>query len=153
VKSLGYAFLWVAALGCSASDRPAMQRALDVYAPGMEATSRADGDFNGDGMTDRALYGHDKSRELLIVLLSGPGATYRVVPIQERPLSPSPGTEISLKTHAAGPLVIPGEFKKLLDPKPPDRLEHEAIDVLYGNEAGEVCYWDGERFVTVPTGD
>lgn len=58
-----------------------MKRALDQYAPGFvrftpgeyaantNAVSRVDADFNGDSIPDVALYGHDKTRELLLVVL------------------------------------------------------------------------------------
>jgi hypothetical protein len=143
-----------------------MQRALDEfapgfqrftaseYAPGVDTTYRADGDFNGDGIPDLALYGHDASRELLLVLLSANAGSYRVIPLQERPFSRFPtGAYMYLRTHPAGPLEIPAGLKGLLEPAPPERIEHAGIAVGYGNEAGEVYYWDGRQFVNVQTGD
>jgi hypothetical protein len=134
---------------------PGFQRfAASEYAPGVDTTSRADGDFNGDGIPDVALYGHDASRELLLVLLSADSGSYRVIPLQERPFSPFPnGAYMYLRTQPAGPLQIPAGLKDLLEPAPPERLEHAGIAVGYGNEAGEVYYWNGRRFVKVQTGD
>lgn len=145
---------------------PPMQRALEEYAPGfrrftaseyapgVDTTYRAEGDFNGDRMEDVALYGRDETRELLLVLLSASNQTYRVIPLQERPFSPFPnGAYISLGTHPAGPLQLPAGLKELLDPAPPERIEYAGISVGYGNEAGEVYYWNGTRFVQVQTGD
>ena len=43
---------------------------------------QARGDFNGDGLADLALNGHDKTRELLIVILSRPDSSYKVVPLK-----------------------------------------------------------------------
>jgi hypothetical protein len=146
--------------------KPAMLRALNAYAPEfrrfaaseyaprVDTTYRADGDFNGDGVPDLALYGHDKTRELLFVLLSEGDTTYRVVPIEARKLEPfQSGAYVYLNTEPAGPLAIPPEFKRTLEPKPPDRLPYAAINVLYGNEAGVLYYWDGRQFVKVITGD
>jgi hypothetical protein len=105
--------------------KPAMARALDSYAPGfqrfaaseyaprVDTTYRADGDFNGDSIPDVALYGHDKNRELLVVLLSAPDSSYRVVPIEDRKLEPfQSGVYIYMNTEPPGPLEIPPEFKK-----------------------------------------
>jgi hypothetical protein len=144
----------------------AMQRAVESYAPdfqpfaaseyaaGVDTTSSARGDFNGDGVADVALYGHDDARELLFVVLSAPGARFNVVPLEEKPLAPfQNGAYIYLKTHPAGPLEIPAGLKALLDTVPPERLEYDAIDVGYGNEAGVLYYWNGQRFVKVVTGD
>jgi hypothetical protein len=143
-----------------------MRRALDdyapgfqrftpgEYAPGVDTSYRADGDFNGDGVPDVALYGHDATRELLLVLLSATSRSYRVIPLQERPFSPVPnGAYTYLRTQPAGPLQIPAGLRELLEPAPPERLEHAGIAVGYGNEAGEVYYWNGRQFMKVQTGD
>lgn len=145
---------------------PGMQRALDEYAPGfqrftaseyapgVDTTHWADGDFNGDGIPDVALYGHDATRELLLVLLSANSRSYRAIPLQQRPFSPFPnGAYIYLRTQPAGALEIPAGLRELLDPPPPERLEHAGIAVGYGSEAGEVYYWNGRRFMKVQTGD
>jgi hypothetical protein len=144
----------------------AMLRALKAYAPGfqrfaaseyaqrVDTTYRADGDFNGDGLPDLALYGHDSTRELLFVLLSRPDSNYRVIPIEDRKLEPfKNGVYVYLRTEQPGPLDIPAEFKRTIEPKPPERLRYAAIGVLYGNEAGELYYWNGKQFVKILTGD
>ena len=146
--------------------KPAMARALDGYAPGfqrfaaseyaprVDTTYRADGDFNGDSIPDVALYGHDKSRELLLVLMSAPDSSYRVVPILEAKLEPfQSGVYIYINTAPPGPIDIPPEFRKTLEPRPPERLPYSAINVIYGNEAGELYYWNGKEFAKVLTGD
>jgi len=47
---------------------------------------QAKGDFNGDGLADLALNGHDKTRELLIVILSQPGfCTQRPASVAQPP--------------------------------------------------------------------
>jgi hypothetical protein len=140
-----------------------MRRALDAYAPGFrrfaaseyaerqDTTYRAEGDFNGDGIGDVALYGHDDSRELLLVILSEPDSVYRIVPIEDRPLIlKAHEVFIALSTQSPGPLDIPDELKEADTPK---RLQHAAINVLYGQEAGELYYWKGDHFAKVATGD
>ena len=146
--------------------KPTMVHALEAYAPGFQrfaaseyaqhadTTYRADGDFNGDAIPDLALYGHDQTRELLLVLLSGPDSTYRVVPIRASKLEPfQNGVYIYLNTEPPGALEIPAEFKKTLEPKPPDRLRYAAINVFYDSEASVLYYWNGKEFVKVITGD
>jgi hypothetical protein len=145
---------------------PAMLRALIVYTPHFQrfaaseyaqhtdTTYRADGDFNGDAIPDLALYGHDETRELLLVLLSEADSTYRVVPISASKLEPfQNGVSIYLNTEPPGPVEIPAEFKKTLEPKPPDRLAYAAINVFYDSEASVLYYWNRKEFVKVITGD
>lgn len=167
--------LWaVVVLACAPDDgtsrssilNPQMQRALDQFAPGfqrfaaseyaagVDTTYRAGGDFNGDGTTDVALYGRDETRELLLVLLSAGTRGYDVIPLLDRPFSGlQNGAYIYLRTRPAGPLEIPAGLRELLDPAPPERLEHAGIEVGYGNEASEIYYWNGTRFVSIQTGD
>jgi hypothetical protein len=140
-----------------------MRRALDAYAPGFrrfaaseyaerqDTTYRADGDFNGDGIGDVALYGHDNTRELLIVLLSQSDSVYRVVPIEDRSLIiKAHEVSIALSTQPPGPLDIPDELKER---DTPSRLTNAGINVLYGQEASELYYWKGDHFAKVATGD
>jgi hypothetical protein len=140
-----------------------MRRILDAFAPQfirfaaseyaehVDTTYRADGDFNGDGIPDVALYGHDKARELLIVLLSDSDTVYRVVPLENRQLLTfENGVFIYLSTQPPGRLDIPDELKEA---DTPSRLAHAAINVGYGNEAGELYYWKTDHFVKVTTGD
>jgi hypothetical protein len=143
-----------------------MQKALDTYAPGfqrfvaaqyipdVDTTYRADGDFNGDAIPDLALYGHDKTRELLLVLLSQPDSSYRVIPLEDRQLLPvENGLGVSINTQRPGPLDIPDEFLRNIEPRPPKRLEYAGINIVYGREASELYYWNGKEFVKVATGD
>jgi hypothetical protein len=143
-----------------------MRRALDSYAPGfttfskheyaagVENSSQAGGDFNGDGIQDVALYGHDQTRELLLVVLSDGRGRFGIVPLQERKLIPfEHGVFISLMSRPAGPLELPEELKALTDPKPPSHLKYAGIDVTYGNQAGELYYWNGHQFSKVVSGD
>jgi hypothetical protein len=143
-----------------------MQKALDTYAPGfqrfvaaqyvpdVDTTYRADGDFNGDAIPDLALYGHDKTRELLLVLLSQPDSNYTVIPLEDRQLLPvENGLGVSINTQPPGPLDIPDEFLRNLEPRPPKRLKYAGINIVYGREASELYYWNGKEFVKVATGD
>jgi hypothetical protein len=140
-----------------------MRRALAAYAPSFrrfaaseyaerqDTTYRADGDFNGDGIGDVALYGRDNTRELLVVLLSQSDSVYRVVPIEDRSLIiKAHEVSIALSTQPPGPLDIPDELKER---DTPSRLTHAGINVLYGQEASELYYWKGDHFAKVATGD
>jgi len=140
-----------------------MRLALDAYAPSFrrfaateyaerqDTTYRADGDFNGDGIDDVALYGRDSTRELLFVLLSESDSVYRVVSIEDRPLMAfEHGVYIWLRTQPPGPLEIDPMLKEADTPK---RLQHPAINVFYDQQASELYYWKGDHFAKVATGD
>lgn len=154
-----------------------MQQALDAYAPGFapfsvdqysprmiqffrpndadpqDPLNRAEGDFNGDGASDLALYGHDKNRELTIVLLSQPDRTYRVVPLEERPLSSYQyPAQAFLRAVPPGPLDIPRGLEGIDSIPPPKTIPHGAVSVT-GQGSGQVFYWNGAHFVAVTTGD
>jgi hypothetical protein len=144
---------------------PSMERALLKYAPGFvlfaaheyasnqgaDTVSRVEADFNGDGKGDAAFYGHDTTRELLLVLLSDSAGSYKVYTVIENKLEPHPnGVGISLRVHPPGPLDIP---ETLREANTPQTLKYAALDVGFGQEAGEVLYWDGSKFVKVITGD
>lgn len=140
-----------------------MKRALDAYAPTFrrfaasefaerqDTTYRADGDFNGDGRTDIALYGRDSTRELLIVLLSQSDSVYRVVPLEDRPLMTfEHGVYIWINTQPPGPLDID---PMLTEADTPKRLQHPGINVFYDQQASELYFWKDDHFVKVATGD
>jgi hypothetical protein len=140
-----------------------MRRALDGYAPTFrrfaaseyaerqDTSYRADGDFNGDGAPDIALYGRDSTRELLIVLLSQPDSVYRVIALEDRPLMTfQHGVYVSLSTQPPGPLDID---PMLTEAQTPKRLVHDGINVGYGQEASELYFWKVDHFVKVATGD
>ena len=153
-----------------------MKRALDAYAPGFqlftvsnfttqvvsysqpptnEPLNRAAGDFNGDGVPDLALYGHDNSREMILVLLSVPDKTYKVFPLKEQQALPRQAHDLSVYITAAqpGPLEIPEGLTGLDTPPPPKTLPHGGVNIIYDGQAGELFYWNGSRFVLVTTGD
>lgn len=153
-----------------------MRQALDAYAPGFASFSldqysprvmqyfrpndaepgdplnRAEGDFNGDGVSDLALYGHDQTRELTIVLLSQPDRTYRVLPLEDLPLTPPHPARTFLRAVPAGPLEIPSGLEGIDSIPPPKTLAHAAVSVI-GDGSGRLYYWNGSRFVPVTTGD
>jgi len=153
-----------------------MKRALDAYAPNFqlftlsdfttqvvsysqpptnEPLNRAAGDFNGDGVPDLALYGHDNSREMILVLLSMTDKTYKVFPLKEQQALPRQAHDLSVYLTAAlpGPLEIPEGLTGLDTPPPPKTLLHGGINIIYDDQAGELFYWNGSRFVLVTTGD
>lgn len=140
-----------------------MRRALDAYAPTFrrfatsdyaerqDTTYRADGDFNGDGLSDVALYGRDSTRELLIVLLSQSDSVYGVVALEDRPLMAfEHGVYIWINTQPAGLLDID---PMLTEADTPKRLERPGINVFYDQQASELYFWKGDHFVKVATGD
>lgn len=154
-----------------------MQQALDSYAPGFapfsldqysprmmqffrphdadprDPLNQAEGDFNGDGVSDLALYGRDQTRELTIVLLSQPDRTYRVMPLEERPLSSyQHPARAFLRAVPPGPLEIPRGLEGIDSLPPPKTLPHDAVSVT-GDGSGQLFYWTGSRFVAVTTGD
>jgi hypothetical protein len=154
-----------------------MRKALDHYAPDFgpfsleqysprlmeffrppgadpgDPLNRAAGDFNGDGVPDLALYGHDQTRELTIVLLSQPDKTYRVMPLKERPLSSYKyPAQAFLLADPPGPLEIPEGLEAIDSPPPPKTLPHGGVSVG-GDGSSQLFYWDGSRFASVTTGD
>lgn len=121
------------------------------YAANMNTTTRVETDFNGDASPDLALYGHDSTRELLLILLSQGDSLYRVYPIRESRLEPFPtGVSMSLGVQPAGALVLPGLLREANTPK---SLKYPALEVNFGHEASVIYYWDGVRFTKVVTGD
>src|SRR5258706_6823232 len=128
-----------------------VQFGADEYAPNMDTTTRVESDFNGDARRDVALYGHDTTRELLIVLLSKADTLYRVYPVRESRLEPFPsGVTLSLGVQPAGQLKLPGMLREVNTPR---SLKYPALEVNFGHEASAIYYWDGTRFVKVVTGD
>jgi hypothetical protein len=140
-----------------------MTRALNQYAPGFvqfrgpeyaphnDTISRVDADFNGDKLPDVAVYGHDKRKEALLVVLSVSDSVYRVYPLFENSLEPFPnGVSISLRLLPAGRLKLP---ELLRDSLTPTELRYPAIEVGFGQEGSEMYYWNGARFVKAVTGD
>ena len=121
------------------------------YAPNMNTTTRVESDFNGDASPDLALYGHDSTRELLLILLSQGDSVYRVYPIRESRIEPFPtGVLMSLGVQPAGALVLPGLLREA---NTPTSLKYPALEVTFGHQASVIYYWDGLRFTKVVTGD
>ena len=153
-----------------------MQQALRDYAPGLvpysveqyspqmmqsfrppdvdpkDPLNQARGDFNGDGVQDLALYGHQQARDLIVVLLSQADHTYKAIPLREWKVGPEDKADAFLAAAAPGPLDIPEGLRDVESVPPPRTLPHGGIDIIYDG-AGELFYWDGTRFVPVTTGD
>jgi len=111
---------------------------------------QAKGDFNGDGLADLALNGHDKTRELLIVILSQPDSSYKVVPLKEKARQPLYNHDVGIFLTAIGP----GPLNMSNGPLPrPDSLSYDGVVVNYGEAASEVFYWTGTQFLQFFTGD
>ena len=128
-----------------------VQFGANEYAANMDTTTRVESDFNGDALRDVALYGHDTTRELLIVLLSQADTLYRVYPISESRLEPFPsGVTVSLAVHPAGPLQLPGMLREADTPR---NLRYPALEVNFGHEGSAIYYWNGTQSVKVATGD
>jgi len=147
----------------------AMRTALDQFAPSFEPFSPAEysrdvvpdstswltntpyqakGDFNGDGLPDLALNGHDSTRELLIVLLSQPDSTYRVYPLKDIGRQPTYNHDVILPLSAAPP-----GYELSAPPPHPERLPHGGIVVNYPPPTSAVFYWNGSSFVQFFGGD
>ena len=75
-----------------------------------EPPHQAKGDFNGDGLQDLALNGHDKTRELLIVILSQPDSSYRVYPLKEIALAADKHFRMRLRRTAGS--VLAAELRR-----------------------------------------
>lgn len=91
-------------------------------------------DMNADGVVDVALFGHDGTAELLLVLLSD-GPHYRLVEVRRAPLAPA--NERPKQTH-------------YLEPAPEGRTGF--METIEG-EAGVLYYWQNGRFEEEVTGD
>jgi hypothetical protein len=107
----------------------------------------ARGDFNGDGLEDRALNGHDASRELLIAILSQADSSYKVYALKDIGRQPTykRDVQISLSEAKPGPVAAEG-------PAIPESLPHGGIEVHYPG-ASEIYYWNGSRFLQFFSGD
>jgi hypothetical protein len=122
--------------------------------PTNEPLNRADGDFNGDGIPDVALHGYDRTRELVIVLLSRSDSSYQAIPIGEWPLyHHDRGNATFIVATPAGPLEIPEGLRGIDTPPPPQTLPHGGVSIINDGQAGQLFYWNGSRFVAVTTGD
>ena len=147
----------------------AMRTALDQFAPSFEPFSPAEysrdvvtdsaswvantpyqakGDFNGDGLPDLALNGHDDTRELLIVLLSQPDSSYKVYPLKDIGRQPTYNHDVTLPLSAAPP-----GYALNAPPPHPERLPHGGIVVNYPPPTSAVFYWNGSSFVQFFGGD
>jgi hypothetical protein len=129
-----------------------MQRALDILVPGFEPFSlneyslqvaeysrppknellnQASGDFNGDGIPDIALHGHDPSRELVVVLMSQSDSSYKAIPIAEWPLyHHNRGNDTFIVAALPGPLEIPEGLRGLDTHPPPQTLPHGGVSIV-----------------------
>ena len=154
---------------------PAMQSALNKYSPAFqifalseytphvreyakppksEPLNQAAGDFNGDGLADLALHGHDQTQELVLVLLSQPDSSYRVIPLAEFPLYHSDrGNDGFIVAEPPGPLEIPEGLEGVDSLPPPASLPHGGVSLVADGQASRLYYWNGSSFVGVTTGD
>jgi hypothetical protein len=154
---------------------PSMQSALDTYSPGFQLfalseytpqvaeyakppqslpLNQAAGDFNGDGVPDLALHGHDQTRELVVVLLSRGDSSYQAIPLAEFPLYHSArGNDTFIAAQPPGPLEIPEGLEGIDTPPPPATLPHGGVSLVADAQASQLFYWNGSRFVGVTTGD
>lgn len=153
---------------------PAMRRALDSYAPGFRAWRLEDygreaveawtadptnalfgvvGDFNGDGVRDVALDGHDGTYSYRFVILSSDSATFTIRELR-RKWRRSPREWNGQKKPdfflPARPGVVRGP--ESLEPEPL-RLETDALHLVYDSQASVVLYWREGCFREYFTGD
>jgi hypothetical protein len=108
----------------------------------------ARGDFNGDGAIDVALNGHDKTRELLIVILSQPDGSYKLYALKAIARQPTYNHDVQVYLTAAKPGRVEGSTGA-----GPDSLPHGGIVVNYMPPTSEIYYWNGSDFLQFFTGD
>jgi hypothetical protein len=156
------------------SASPAMRRVLDSYAPGFRPWRLEDygregmeawagdpanalfavvGDFNGDGVPDVALDGHDRTHNYRFVILSSDSATFTVRELT-RKWRRSPREWNGQKKPDFFLPARPGLVRapESLEPEPL-RLETDAIHVVYDSQASVVLYWREGCFREYFTGD
>ncbi len=115
------------------------------------------GDFNGDGKNDVALQGHDKTRELLIAVLSSTGGPV-VMEIMRSALV-DPKTEFyGMGDHNEYGLWMYLTFvpKGLVDSpfsNQPLKLSTDAFELNYFEKASVLYYLNGWRFEKYVTSD
>lgn len=151
-----------------------MRDALRAYAPGYtpwrlqdydtEVAARARGsgalplfgaigDFNGDGVPDLVLQGHDATNELSFVILSNQ-RKFTVIELLRQPLPPEPrSTKRRIYAQHMGPgkIDVPTGFAAQVGPPP--TLTTDAFAEVVEGEAGTLYYWKDGKFVQYPLGD
>jgi hypothetical protein len=148
-----------------------MRTALDDFAPGFERFALADyspelvsslsserpsykaeGDFNGDGLPDIGLFGRDRTRELVIAVVSNPDGSYKVFQLKEWPRPPVYNHNINIWLGSVKPGKVEVDYPEIVDSMRPNSLPHGAISVNYAG-VSEVHYWTGSGFQWYSTSD
>ena len=143
---------------------PPIRTALDNFAPGFERFAmadyspelvsspsserpsyKADGDFNGDGLPDIGLFGRDRTRELVIAVLSNPDSSYKVYQLKEWPRPPVYNHSINIWLTSVKPGKVEVDYPEIANPSRPNSLPHGAISVNYAG-VSEIHYWTGSGF-------
>lgn len=111
------------------------------------------GDFNGDGVVDVALQGHDAASEYFVAIVSE-GASFRVVELLKRPYVPDPGgpgRAAYLRPVPPGRVDVPPAVEALEGPAPV--LTTDAFEEVFEGQVGVLYYWKDGRFVEYVLGE
>jgi hypothetical protein len=113
------------------------------------APSAIIGDFNGDGVQDVVMEGHDRKRALRLCLLSHE-VGFRLLILENHPWNPSaldPGTEISyLAFRAPGRIATNDNGEEVV-------LRTDAFERVIVDKGAILYYWNGTTFVEFQTAD
>jgi hypothetical protein len=129
------------------------EAAAHAHGPSPIPLFGATGDFNGDGVSDLVLQGHDASNELSFVILSGQRA-FTVIELLRQPWPPearSMKRRLYVQHIGPGKIDVPAGLAAAVGPPP--TLATDAFEEVVEGEAGTLYYWKDGKFEQYPLGD